>query len=123
MSLKEDNIRPHQFEPGQSGNPNGRPKGVRNRATIVRQWLEVKESVKNPITHTQEILEQQDIITLALISKARKGDVNAYKELMDSCFGKLSQSLDHNISETPKLEISVNSKEDADNLRKLTGEN
>lgn len=31
--------------------------------------------------------------------------------------------LDHNINETPKLEISVNSKEDADNLRKLTGEN
>ena len=29
-----------QFIKGKIGNPNGRPKGTRNRSTIVREWLE-----------------------------------------------------------------------------------
>jgi hypothetical protein len=47
------------------------------------------ESVKNPITGVNEKLSQYDIITLALIKKARNGDVQAFKELMDSSFGKI----------------------------------
>ena len=31
------------FEQGESGNPNGRPKGSRNRSTIARRWLEVNQ--------------------------------------------------------------------------------
>ncbi len=84
-----------QFKKGQSGNPNGRPKGSRNRSTIVREWLECSESVTNPITGEKETLQQSDIITLALIKKARKGDVNAFKELMDSGFGKSTQTIEH----------------------------
>jgi hypothetical protein len=61
---------------------NGRPKGSRNRSTIVREWLAVEQVVKNPITGEKETLDQSDMMTLALISKARKGDVQAYKELM-----------------------------------------
>jgi hypothetical protein len=33
-------------------------------------------------------------MTLALIKKAREGDVNAYRELMDSAHGKGTQSID-----------------------------
>jgi hypothetical protein len=82
-----------QFPPGKTGNPNGRPKGTRNRSTIVREWLEATESMKNPITGQSEKLTQYDIITLALIQKARKGDVQAFKELMDSSFGKIPDKL------------------------------
>ncbi len=81
------------FPKGVSGNPNGRPKGLRNRSTIVREWLETTESMKNPITGQSEKLTQYDIITLALIQKARKGDVQAFKELMDSSFGKIPDKL------------------------------
>lgn len=84
-----------RWKKGESGNPAGRPKGSRNRSTIVKEWLEVKEKVKNPITGQTEELEQQDIMTLALINKARKGDVYAYKELMDSAYDKVRQSVDH----------------------------
>ena len=73
---------------GEVRNPNGKPKGTRNRSTIVREWLEVTQKLKNPITGENEELSQADMITLALISKARKGDVAAFKELMDSGFGK-----------------------------------
>ena len=82
-----------QFPPGKTGNPNGRPKGTRNRSTIVREWLEATESMKNPITGQSEKLTQYDIITLALIQKARKGDVQAFKELMDSSFVKIPDKL------------------------------
>jgi len=89
-----ENIEQHKFKPGESGNPNGRPKGARNRSTLVREWLEVKQKEKNPLTGQVEELEQQDLITLALIKKAKKGDVQAYKELMDSAHGKIEQKTD-----------------------------
>jgi hypothetical protein len=78
---------------GSHGKETGRPKGSRNRSTIVREWLEATESMKNPITGQSEKLTQYDIITLALIQKARKGDVQAFKELMDSSFGKIPDKL------------------------------
>lgn len=84
-----------RWEKGESGNPNGRPKGTRNRASIVREWLEVQQEIKNPITGVTEKLEQQDIITLAQIKKAREGDTAAFKELMDSAHGKAVQSFEH----------------------------
>lgn len=83
-----------KFKEGESGNPNGRPKGSRNRSTIVREWLECSENVVNPITGKKEKLQQSDIITLALIKKARKGDVQAFKELMDSGFGRIIKEMD-----------------------------
>ena len=83
-----------RFQPGQSGNPNGRPKGTKNRSTIARKWLEVMQDAKNPITGELEKLSQEDLITLAMIHKARKGDVGAYKQLMDSGFGMPTQQID-----------------------------
>ena len=73
---------------GEIRNPKGREKGTRNRATIVKQWLDVIEKTKNPITKEIEELSQADKITLAMINKAFKGDVAAFKELMDSAYGK-----------------------------------
>jgi hypothetical protein len=88
-----------QIEPrwvkGESGNPKGRPKGSRNRSKVAMQWLELSEKTNNPITGVTEHLEQQDIMTLALIKKAREGDVMAYRELMDSAHGKAQQPIDH----------------------------
>jgi len=37
---KKDNLKPN-WEQGESGNPNGRPKGSKNRSTIAKKWLEV----------------------------------------------------------------------------------
>jgi hypothetical protein len=81
------------FVKGQSGNPAGREKGGKTRATIARNWLQVAQTLKNPITNVTESMSQEDIITLALIKEAREGNVNAYKALMDSAYGIASQSL------------------------------
>jgi len=102
-----ENIEPHKFQKGESGNPNGRPKGVRNRSTLVREWLEVKQKAKNPITGQTEDLEQQDLMTLALIKKAREGDVQAYRELMDSAHGKIEQKTDITSQGQKVFQVSI----------------
>jgi len=96
---KKDNLRP-AWNKGESGNPNGRPKGAKNRSTIARKWLEVNQDLKNPLTGDTEKMSQEDLMTLALIKKAREGDVNAYKALMDSGYGAPVQQIDQNVTET-----------------------
>ena len=92
MDNKENLNEP--WKKGQSGNPNGRPKGSLNRSTIVKKWLQASEDAKNPINGNQETMSQEDIITLALIKKARKGDTQAYKALMDSGYGAPKQEVE-----------------------------
>ena len=95
----EENLIPAQK--GEVRNPNGRPKGAKNRSTIARQWLEVNQSLKNPLTGEQETMSQEDLMTLALIKKAREGDVAAYKALMDSGYGAPLQQVEQTITELP----------------------
>ena len=61
-------------------------------------------------TGIKELLSNEDMITLALIDKAKKGDVNAYKAFMDSAYGAVKQSLELTDAETPifkQLDIDV----------------
>jgi len=97
----KENIKKHEFNKGESGNPNGRPKGSRNRSTIARRWLEVNQKLKNPLTSEEETMSQEDLMTLALIKKARDGDVNAYKALMDSGYGAPVQQIEQTNIEQP----------------------
>lgn len=90
-----------RWEKGESGNPNGRPKGSKNRSTIARQWLETTQKAKNPITGIEEILTQEDLGTLAMVKKMREGDVSAYKELMNSAYGAPVQQIEQTILEQP----------------------
>jgi len=95
----EENLR--YWKKGESGNPNGRPKGSKNRSTIAKKWLQVLQETKNPLTLESEELSQEDVITLALLKKAANGDVNAYKALMDSGYGSPVQQVEQTILEQP----------------------
>jgi hypothetical protein len=75
------------FEPGKSGNPNGRPKGAKNRATVAKAMLAILEKGAHPITGEEVEFTQEELITLAMIRKARRGDVNAYNAVMNSAHG------------------------------------
>tara|TARA_R100000541_G_scaffold4352_3_gene11767 strand:- start:1417 stop:1758 length:342 start_codon:yes stop_codon:yes gene_type:complete len=111
---KLDNLKP--FKKGESGNPNGRPKGSLNRSTVAKKWLSTNQEYKNPLTSESENLSQEDIMTLALINKARKGDVGAYKALMDSGYGNPKDSLDLTTSEN----INIDFKEIIEGLKHRT---
>lgn len=95
----EENLIPYQK--GQSGNPKGRPKGSKNRSTIAKKWLSVEQNQKNPLTNKDEDMSQEDLITLALIKKARKGDVQAYQKLLDSAYGAPVQQIEQTNIEQP----------------------
>ena len=104
---KEDNLKP-AWNKGESGNPNGRPKGSKNRSTIAKKWLEVNQSLKNPLTGENETMSQEDLMTLALIKKARDGDVAAYKALMDSGYGAPLQQIDQSIEQSINgIEVTI----------------
>jgi hypothetical protein len=87
-------IKKFQMKKGETLNPNGRPKGSKNRSTIAKKWLEVEQDLKNPLTSEVERMSQEDLMTLALIKRAREGDVNAYKALMDSGYGSPVQQIE-----------------------------
>lgn len=86
------------FKKGQSGNPKGRPEGAKSRSTILNKWLSVNTDIFNPITKDKERGTVEDEVVLALVTKARKGDVPAIREILDTMYGKL----------TEKQELGVN---------------
>ena len=111
----EENLKP-AWKKGESGNPKGYPVGKKNRSTIARKWLEVNQSLKNPLTGDNETMSQEDLMTLALIKKARDGDVNAYKALMDSGYGAPVQQIEQTNTEIDLSGLST------DELRDLLNE-
>lgn len=78
------------LKPFKKGNKQGqgRPKGSLNRKTLFDRWNFVVKK-KNPLTNKIEGLSQDDLVILSLLDKAKKGDVNAIKEWLDSRFGKV----------------------------------
>ena len=54
----------------------------------------MEQKITNPLTGENELISQEDAMTLALIKKAREGDTNAYKALMDSGYGAPIQQVE-----------------------------
>jgi len=98
MANEENLIR---YKKGQSGNPKGRPKGSKNRSTIAKKWLDIEQNLKNPLTSKVENMSQEDLMTLALIKKARTGDATAYQKLLDSAYGAPVQQIEQTNIEQP----------------------
>ena len=70
----------HQFKPGHSGNPKGRPKGVKNLSTDVAEEL----SEKIPVTEygkSYKITKQRALIK-TLVAKGLKGDMRAAAQII-----------------------------------------
>lgn len=82
------NLKP--FAKGQSGNPNGRPEGTRNRSTVLKELLATLSDFTNPVTLRKETADLETQIMIALIARARRGDVTAIREILDTVYGKVS---------------------------------
>jgi hypothetical protein len=70
-----------RFRPGQSGNPAGRHKGVRNLGTDVRRTLKVLIKVKHG-DQSRKISTQEGLL-MVLREKALKGDSRALDRLLE----------------------------------------
>jgi hypothetical protein len=99
---KPENIEPHKFKKGQTGNPNGRPPKLPELHILLANVLG-KEN-KDGISAAEEIL-------LALHAKAKKGDTRAAELLLDRGYGKPKQTSETTLKTTEPLVI-IKTKED-----------
>ena len=102
---REDNLK--KFTSEYQPKNNGRPKGSKNRSTIAKKWLSVEQNLKNPLTSELEDMSQEDLMTLALIKKAREGDTQAYQKLMDSAYGQPIQQVEQTNIELPFFNLDA----------------
>lgn len=72
----------HQYQKGQSGNPRGRPRGARNRNTIVREQMNRKITLTSPDGNSRRISTKEGIIAKQT-NKALQGDLNSAKWIME----------------------------------------
>jgi hypothetical protein len=93
MALNPQNIEKHKFTPGQSGNPAGRPKGIPNAATRYQRLLKLVTKAANPVTGEMEEYTQAELMDMRIMSKALKGDLPAYKEIMDRLEGRTVETV------------------------------
>ena len=68
-----------RFQPGQSGNPRGRPRGVNNLATDLAQ--ELSATIQVTEGGVARAITKQRAMVKALLAKAHKGDVRAISVL------------------------------------------
>jgi Family of unknown function (DUF5681) len=73
----------HQFRPGQSGNPSGRPKGVRNFKTDLRE--ELSESISIREGGRDISISKQRALIKRLVASAIEGDARSIATLMSFC--------------------------------------
>ena len=92
----------NRFEPGESGNPNGRPKGSRNIATILRELLELQDRDSGGDGEALSIPVKKLIKLLSAKNEAIQ--LKAIQEAFDRLEGKAEE----NINITPTIpQVSI----------------
>jgi hypothetical protein len=89
-----------QFKPGQSGNPNGRPKKGDSWADILNEAMDElieSEDFQNKVSCKKAIAK-------VLAKRALKGDVKAIETIMERQEGKAKQTVDNNTNFTFNFE-------------------
>lgn len=89
-----------QFEKGQSGNPNGRPK-----------LPDISEALGKVLNEEKDGLKALDAVLTALRNKAIKGDVRAIQELLDRAYGKSKQTMEVNGDLTTEATVTIVNKQ------------
>ncbi len=96
-----------QWKPGQSGNPSGRPRLVKISTAVQNRLREIEpESGKT----------YAELIAIALVNKAVRGDVAAARELREVTEGMLTQKLEVSGEFHHNLEIENASEEELDGI-------
>lgn len=86
-----ENLKP--WQPGQSGNPAGRPEGARSLSTLLREMLEEKIDVQ---IEGQGATKKQfkEVLLRRLLKAANEGDIRAINTIFDRVDGKAQQFIE-----------------------------
>lgn len=87
-----ENVIPHKFKKGQSGNPSGKPRGTRSFKCILRDLLEKKIDINDPFTKRKVKLKAQEVIMLKLVGEAMKGNLGAIRDIVERIDGKVEDT-------------------------------
>ena len=85
----------HQFKPGQSGNPNGRPKKLPRLDDLLS---DIMGEEKDGMTAAEAILKR-------LRQMATQGNIKAAEMLLDRSYGKAKQPVEHTGKDGAPIEI------------------
>lgn len=96
MSTKRtaEQLRPHMFKPGQSGNPKGLPKGTVQFKTRLLRRLEEQLEFPDFVNNKKKKAEIIDAVVDKLITMALKGNTKALEMIIDRIDGPLKQRLE-----------------------------
>ena len=103
---KPENIAPHKFKKGTSGNPKGRPK-----------LPDIKVLLEEVLGEQKDGMTAAEALMKKLRSMGAAGNLKAIEMLLDRAYGKPKQTIDTNIVSAPT--ITVLDKADAEALKKF----
>ncbi len=90
----------HQFRPGRSGNPTGRPKGARRFTADLLDELAEIVAVTNG--DQKRALTKQRAIVSVLVCKALEGDAHAITTIIGACARALGEQYADDEAEAPE---------------------
>lgn len=85
----EKNLKPFTKDNQPPGYKKSR-KGIPNRSTVLKRWLYGKSQFTNPLTLKKAAGTVEDEVVLALITRAKRGNIAAIKEILDTVYGKIT---------------------------------
>lgn len=107
-----DNLKP--FQKGKSGNPKGRPKGIKNLSTVIQQILAdeelVDKIVKAKPSYWNDLPSKNgaNAIMAAMMINAMAGDHRAAAWIAKYGFGdKLVHEFEDGLFQTAKIEVEI----------------
>lgn len=108
----EQNLTP--FPKGTSGNPKGRPKGIKNWSTVVQQLLADENLIDKVVTtkpaYWNELPTKNaaNAIVISMIIKAMQGQKDAAEWLRKSGYGdKLTHEFEDGLFQSTKIEVEI----------------
>jgi len=107
---KKSNSNLKTWKKGQSGNPKGRPKGLRNYRTVFNEA--VRKIAKGDTNITPDSIESL-IISNAIKNASKGNNFNYYKDIIDRLFGTAVQKQEVSLT---SLEIKDEDKKKINNI-------
>ena len=118
------NLKP--FQPGESGNPEGKPKGILNYKTRVGMAIEIMANKylkdynkKHKVKITLDEVDILGDIFMQALNKARNGDTKSIIDLFDRLYGKAMQSIELTGKDGKAIEYELQVNEGIEKLRKF----